>query len=419
MKLILIGAGQRGMIYAQYALEERGVQIVAIADPDAGHLQRAGKLLGVPADALYSDAEKLLALPKLADAAIIASMDRDHCKQAIAAMERGYDILLEKPISPVAEECLRVAEKARETGRRIVVCHVLRYSPFFREIKNVLASGELGRIESIQHNENIGNFHMAHSFVRGNWRSGKQSSPIIMQKSCHDLDLLVWFTDSTCKRVSSFGELSYFKADNAPQGAAERCRDCPYRRSCTYSAYLCYLPVRGDWPATVLTEDQSETGLQRAIDEGPYGRCVFHCDNDVCDHQTTLMEFENGVTATFNLSAFTGRISRTLKIMCEKGEIRASEDVNRIEVLPFGSSSGERAVQRVIVPQVTQGAHGGGDVGLMNDFLALLNNQTQSVPSDVFRSVESHLMACAAEEARVSHTVVDMDGFRRGLRADA
>ena len=416
MKLILIGAGQRGMTYAQYALESGLARIAAVADPDAEHLARAGQLLNVPADALYPDAMALLGKPRLADAAIIASMDRDHGAQAVAAMERGYDVLLEKPISPDAAECLRIEQAALRTGRRVVVCHVLRYSPFFREIKSVLDSGELGKLVSIQHNENIGNFHMAHLFVRGNWRDSATTSPIVMQKSCHDMDLLAWFAGSPCARVASFGSLSFFKPENAPEGAAKRCADCPLKDSCRYSAYLCYLPCRGEWPASVLTGDQSVAGIERAIAEGPYGRCVFHCDNNVCDHQVTALEFASGVTATFNLSAFTNRVSRTLKIMCEHGELRASEEENRIELSPFASSPGGRTALRVIRPERAESGHSGGDTGLMNEFLALLDGRLQTAASDISRSVESHLMACAAEEARLTHAVVDMSALRARLK---
>ena len=412
MEFVLIGAGQRGMIYSQYA-HGKGHAITAVAEKDAVKREIARKELDIPAERCFADAADLLAQPKLGDAAIIATMDRDHFGQAIPAMEKGYHLLLEKPISPVPEEVLAIEEKARETERLVVVCHVLRYSPFFREIKKQLDSGAVGRIVTVQHNENIGNFHIAHSFVRGNWRRSDTASPLIMQKSCHDLDLLVWLVGSGCRQVASFGGLAYFKAENAPQGAAMRCADCPLKDTCRFSAYKAYLPVMGNWPATVLTENQTEEGLREAIRTGPYGRCVFHCDNNVCDHQATVLEFDNGVTATFNLSGFTNRIARTLKIMGEDGELRANEYTNEIEIIRFAANGVDRCESRVIHPELTASGHGGGDAGIVEDFLALLEGRQAEAASDIRYSVESHMMACAAEEARLTGTVVRIADFRR------
>ena len=220
MEFVLIGAGQRGMIYSQYA-HGKGHAVTAVAEKDPVKREIARKELGIPAERCFADAADLLAQPKLGDAAIIATMDRDHFSQAIPAMEKGYHLLLEKPISPVPEEVLAIEEKARETERLVVVCHVLRYSPFFREIKKQLDSGAIGRIITVQHNENIGNFHIAHSFVRGNWRRSDTASPLIMQKSCHDLDLLVWLVGSGCRQVASFGALTYFKPETPRR--ARRC----------------------------------------------------------------------------------------------------------------------------------------------------------------------------------------------------
>ncbi len=351
MKLILIGAGQRGMIYATYA-REKGHEIVAVAEPDEEKRETAGSLLGIPSDRRFHTGRELLDLPKMADAAIIATMDRDHYQEAIPALERGYHLLLEKPVSPVPEETLAIEEAALRTGRHVTVCHVLRYNPFFRELKKVMAEGKIGRVITIQHNENIGNFHIAHSFVRGNWSRSDRASSLIMQKSCHDMDLLVWLTGSRCESVASFGDLTYFRAENAPAGAAARCCDCPLKDSCRFSAYLCYLPTAGSWPSTVLTEDQSEEGLREAIRTGPYGRCVFHCDNNVCDHQVAILRFENGVTATFNLSGFTNRMARTIKVMGENGEIRASEADNVIEITRFASTGIARTESETIHPEV-------------------------------------------------------------------
>ena len=412
MKFVLIGAGQRGMIYAAFA-HDKGHEIVAVAEVDDVKRRIAGEAFGIPEERRFRTGEELLSQPKMADAAIIATMDRDHFREAVPAMEKGYHLLLEKPISPVPEETLAIEETAVRTGRHVTVCHVLRYSPFFRELKKAVTSGKIGKVITIQHNENIGNFHIAHSFVRGNWRRSDLASPLVMQKSCHDMDLLVWLAGSGCESVASFGDLTYFRPENAPEGAARRCCDCPLRDSCRFSAYRCYLPVAGEWPAAVLTEDQSEEGLREAIRTGPYGRCVYHCDNNVCDHQVSILRFTNGITATFNLSGFTNRMMRTIKIMGEDGEIRASEDTNEIEIIRFAPNWKEQAGREVIRPQASTSGHNGGDSGIVDDFLDMLEGRELESATDIHESVESHMMACAAEEARVTGAVVRIADFRR------
>ena len=412
MKFVLIGAGQRGMIYASYA-HKRGHHIAAVAEPDDVKRRIAGEAFGIPGECRFRTGGELLSQPQLADAAIIATMDRDHYRVAVPAMEKGYHLLLEKPISPIPEETLAIEETAVRTGRHVTVCHVLRYSPFFRELKKAASSGKIGRIVTIQHNENIGNFHIAHSFVRGNWRRSDMASPLIMQKSCHDMDLLVWLAEDKCESVASFGDLTYFKPDNAPEGATRRCCDCPLKDTCRFNAYRCYLPVAGEWPASVLTDDQSEEGLREAIRTGPYGRCVFHCDNNVCDHQVSILRFTNGITATFNLSGFTNRMMRTIKIMGEDGEIRASETANEIEIIRFAGNWKEQAEREIIHPTEATSGHNGGDSGIVDDFLDILEGKELESATDIHESVESHMMACAAEEARLTGTVISIAEFRR------
>ena len=412
MDFILIGAGQRGMIYAEY-FREKGHRIVAVAEPDPVKRGIAGETFGIPEKYRFHTDEEILVQPKMGDAAIITTMDRDHYREAVPALEKGYHLLLEKPVSPVPEETLAIEETAARTGRHVVVCHVLRYSPFFRALKKTIADGRIGRVITIQHNENIGNFHIAHSFVRGNWRRSDLASPLIMQKSCHDMDLLVWLAGSKCESVASFGDLTYFREENAPAGAARRCCDCPLRDSCRFSAYLCYLPVAGNWPAAVLTEDQSEEGLRKAIETGPYGRCVYYCDNNVCDHQVTILQFRNGVTATFNLSGFTNRMARTIKIMGEDGEIRASEAENVIEITRFASNGIAEAEREIIRPEESTGGHSGGDRGIVEDFLAILEGRLGQSATEIQESVESHMMACAAEEARLTGRVISIPGYRK------
>lgn len=414
MKYVLIGAGSRGYIYGSWA-NQHGIEIVAIVDIRPDRLKRAAKEWNVPAGRCFTDTADLFALGKIADAAIIATLDRDHYGHVMAALDCGYDILLEKPISPSPKECLEIEAKANALGRKITVCHVLRYTNFFATLKEILDSGELGKIVAIKHSENIGNFHMAHSFVRGNWRNDQLSSPIIMQKSCHDLDILLWLTGSHCTKVAAFGGLTYFKEANAPADSAERCLDCRAAEHCRFDARKAYLPILGQWPADVVCLEQTEDALMEALRTGPYGRCVYRCDNNVCDHMSIIMEFENGVTATFSLTAQTNNIHRNIHIMCEDGEILADDGDRQIIVRHFVSNQAETFDSRTVHIRTNASGHGGGDAGIMEDFTASLEHASTDSRSSISKSVESHLMACAIEESRLTGTVIDLKTYRESL----
>jgi len=414
MKYILIGAGNRGMTYGQWAVNH-GIQIVAVAELRPDRLKDAAERLDVPEEMRFQDAKELLSLGKIADAAIIATMDRDHYGHVMQALDCGYDILLEKPISPDPRECLEIEAKANALGRSITVCHVLRYTNFFGSIKQILVSGKLGKITAIKHSENIGNFHMAHSFVRGNWRNDQLSSPIIMQKSCHDLDILLWLIDAHCTKVAAFGSLSYFKEANAPQGSADRCLDCPVAESCRFDARKAYLPCLGSWPTDVVCLEQSEEALMEALKTSPYGRCVYRCDNNVCDHMSIIMEFDNDVTATFSLTAQTSACHRNIHIMCEHGEILADDGQKQIIVRHHVASQADTFTEEIVNVRTNGSGHGGGDAGIMEDFAASIISKNSQTKSSISKSVESHLMACAIEKSRLTGAVVDMQEFRNSF----
>lgn len=414
MTYVLIGAGSRGMIYSTWA-KAHDISIAAVAELRKGRLEYAAKQLNVPHNRQFTNADNLFRLGKIADAAIITTLDRDHYAHVMQALDCGYDILLEKPISPDPGECLEIEQKANSLGRKITVCHVLRYTNFWSRIKDILDSGELGKIVAIKHSENIGNFHMAHSFVRGNWRNDTLSSPIIMQKSCHDLDILLWLTGAHCTRVSAFGGLSYFREENAPEGSSDRCCTCSVVESCRFDAKKAYLPVLGQWPADVVCLEQTEESLLNALKTGPYGRCVYRCDNNVCDHMSILMEFDSGVTATFSLTAQTSACHRNIHIMCEDGEIKADDGKRQILVRKHVSSQADTFEERIIQVRTDGSGHGGGDAGIMEEFTANLRRPEES-RSSISQSVESHLMACAIEQARLTGTVVNLEDYRTSLK---
>ena len=413
MKYVIIGAGSRGMVYGSYA-HQHGIEIAAIAEIRPDRLKAAADELGVPEAMRFTDTDELFALGKIADAAIIATMDRDHYGHVMKALDCGYDILLEKPISPDPRECLEIEAKANALGRKITVCHVLRYTPFFKQLKAIIDSGKLGKVVAIKHSENIGNFHMAHSFVRGNWRNDRLSSPIIMQKSCHDLDILLWLTGAHCTRVAAFGSLSYFKEANAPAGSTDRCLTCPVSRDCRFNAAKVYQPALGGWPTNVVCLEQTEQALMEALANGPYGRCVYRCDNNVCDHMSMILDFDNGVTATFSLTAQTADVHRNIHIMCQDGEIEADDIDKTITVRKFPPNGCESYNEKVYHIRTNRSGHGGGDAGIMMEFSASVHAgiQTRSAISD---SVESHIMACALEEARLTGKVIDLNLYRKEL----
>ncbi len=410
MKCVLIGAGSRGMLYAQWACEH-GVDIIAIAEPRRERLIRAGEVLQIPPERRFSSAEALFSCPKMADTAIIASLDRAHFGHVMQALDRGYDILLEKPISPSAWECVEVERRALALGRKVTVCHVMRYHALISAIRQILDSGELGRVVNIKHTENVGNWHMAHSFVRGNWHSSSETAPIILAKSCHDMDLLLWFTGAHCKRICAFGSLEYFRAEKAPEGSAERCCDCALGETCRFDAMQVYRPTLGRWPSDMVCLEQTEAALEEALRTSPYGRCVYRCDNDVCDHMSVAMEFDTGVTATFTLNGHSDRMYRQFHIMCTDGEIEADDRTNNLTIRRFPRNATEPEQVEVRHIETSDIGHGGSDLVMMEDFFL----RGGADRSSVSLSVESHLMALAAEESRLTGCVVDLAEFKERI----
>lgn len=408
IKVGLIGAGQRGKdVYGNYALiNPEHIEFVAVAEPNEIKRKEFSEKHNIKVEYQFESWEQLLEKEKFCDAVVISTPDRVHFEPAKLALKRGYHILLEKPMSSIPEEVMNLGALAKENNKVFMICHVLRYTPFFSTIKQIIDSGEIGDIMSIQHNENIGYFHFGHSFVRGNWRNSNLSSSLMLQKSCHDMDILLWLVGSPCRKIASFGELSYFKKERKPEGAGDRCTKCSIEAECPYSAIKLYYNNVGRWPTTAIVEIQTIDEVKKAVDEGPYGRCVYNCDNNVVDHQSTILEFENNVTATFNLSAFTNKVNRTIKIMGTKGEIRAIDSKNEIEVQLFDTNE-----RKVINPKQITGGHGGGDTGIMEDFISLILSNEGKALTSASVSVQSHMMAFAAEESRLKGKVVDIKEY--------
>lgn len=404
VKVILIGAGHRGNIYASYMLEyPEEMQIVAIADSASGRRKQTAEEYNIPHEYCFTDWTEVFKRPKFADAVIIATPDQLHTQPCLAALDAGYDVLLEKPIAPTELECRQILEKAKETGKIVGVCHVLRYSPYFRELKEVIDAGLIGNIISIQHMEPIEHIHMSHSYVRGKWRNSKKATPIILAKSSHDTDIIRWLVNSPVHDVHCFGNLSWFTNRNAPKGSTERCTDgCSVEGECPYSAIQIYYRDRKrlyvfDPPAE---EDDWGEHILEQLKTTDYGRCVYKMDNDQPDHLTVNMIFENGVTAAFSMEAHVSYEGRRTRIMGSAGDIMG--DMETFVLTDFKT-------KKQTSWSLKTDPHGGGDHRLVKDWLQAVYQQDKTLlSSSIEVSVESHLMAFAAERSRQQRTIEDV-----------
>lgn len=423
IKCALIGAGSRWTRgYSDWFTDHKDqAEIIAIADLVKEKRDFHAQKLGVSQEGLFASWEPMsdYIRDKNVDVVIICTSDHDHYKPAMTCLEQNYHLLLEKPISPIPQECIDIANLAEKKQRIVLVAHVLRYTPFFNKIKELIDTGEIGTIQSIQHTENIGYFHMSHSFVRGLWGNSEESNPIIIAKSCHDLDILLYLTGSpSCTKVASFGSLKHFTKDNAPQGAPERCsQQCPVYDTCPYSIKTYF--TAEDFAASVTATGELDTLVQE-LKTGPYGRCVYYCDNNVCDTMSSIIELENGINITFSLSAFTDEINRTINIMGSHGQIRANMTADIVELYRFGKGEGSYRNEAVEMfhPSTDGNAlggivgHGGGDSRLLEDLVLAVNGEGRAL-TNARESIQSHLMAFALEESRLEEKVVHMDTFKK------
>ncbi len=408
IKAALIGAGGRGKnVYGSYALEHPNeIKFVAVAEPNDNKRNEFAFLHNVPEEMLFNSWEQLLERPKFCDAVFICTQDRMHYEPAIKAIEKGYKLLLEKPMSNNLEQCIKIVEAAKYLDTSITVAHVLRYSPFFKKLKQIIDSEIIGEVVNVNLNENVGYYHYAHSFVRGNWCNAETSSPMILAKSCHDMDILVWLVGKKPLKISSFGSLKYFNKKHAPEGSADRCLDCAVEDECPYSALKTYLTCNNEWPVNVITTDLSKEGRIKALKEGPYGKCVFRSSNNVVDHQVVNIQFEDDVTAGFTMSGFTNEITRKITIMGTLGEITGDLEKNEIIIKLFGR--GEE--QRIKLKNTVDG-HGGGDAGLMKYYSRQIKDKIVEGLTSAEVSLLSHIMAFAAEESRLTGETIDLDKF--------
>lgn len=405
----ICGCGNRGLeAYAPFAKKYPDkMKIVAGADARPERLRLLRETYDVPEERCFSSDLELLAQPRLADVMIIATQDQDHIRPAMAALEKGYHLLLEKPVSASLKECVALREKAHECGRAVIVCHVLRYTKFYSVLEEILRRGDIGQIETIDAMEHVAYWHFAHSYVRGNWRRLDESSPMILAKCCHDMDILRWLADAKCVKVQSFGSLDYFTPEHAPEGCAQRCLDCGCKDSCPYDAEKIYITNKASgfrrvgphWPCSVLVSQATEESLYEHLRTGPYGRCVFHCDNDVADRQTVNLEFENGVIATFTVSAFTEKCYRMIRITGTLGDIEGNMEENILKIRRFGKPEEVLDIGKIVEEYA---GHGGGDFAMLHYLCDQIASESTEGLTGIDASIESHIMALAAEISRNS-----------------
>ena len=453
LKAIVIGAGDRGAdIYGNYALRHPNeINFVAVAEPIEERRNIFKQKHEINEENCFTTWEDILAKEKFADIAVITTQDKMHFEPAILAMERGYDVLLEKPMAVSIEDCKKLVEVSEKAGKILQIGHVLRYTVFFSKIKEIISSGKIGKVANISLRENVSSFHYAHSYIRGHWRNREKTSPMILAKSCHDLDILYWFIGSKTKKISSFGSQIFFGKHNQPEGAPDRCVEgCPISDSCLYYAPRIYIDIEpllqalskggptfdkimskmilrfpklknhsifkkardyNGWPVNVISEDLSYEGKIRALKETNYGKCVYAIyDHTVVDHQVVNIEFENKVTAVFSLHGFSHEEGRTLRIDGTKGTIIGEFLISGEKIKLFDAHSGKETLihQAGIIS-----GHGGGDDRLMAAFIHSVKTQNKEALSEAREALESHLMAFAADISRTEERIVEMKELRK------
>lgn len=423
---VIVGAGHRALNYASYAKRAPDkLKIVGVAEPMEERRLAVCEEFSIPPEHAFRTAAELAAVPKFADAAINGTMDRDHVPTTAALLDAGYDVLLEKPFAVSEEEVAELECAVARSGRRVMICHVLRYAPFYVALKERVRAGEIGELIDIQTAEHVSYHHYSTAFARGKWnRFDRCGSSFLMSKCCHDLDLIAWFKSGIAPvRVSSFGGLHYFTRKHAPAGSGEHCLlDCPVEAKCPYSVRKLYLnhPDRWTfyvWPELEHAADRSPAAKEARLRDpaNPYSRCIWKLDNDVADRQVVAIEFADGSVATHNLVGGTARPMRKIHLLGTEGELEGVFDDNRFVIRHSDTRPGHEYTQTVVdlndLGDTTGafGGHGGGDERLAADFVALLNGEPKSIScTELTDSVNGHRIGFAADRARITHAVVEL-----------
>ncbi|MFH1064431.1 MAG: Gfo/Idh/MocA family oxidoreductase [Candidatus Woesearchaeota archaeon] len=406
LTLTILGAGNRGM-HAYSEIAKRAdipFKIIAVADPDERRCRKMQQEHGISESNIFMEWKEALAGPRLSDAVIVATPDNEHVECAIAALKKGYHVLLEKPMARTAEDCNKIISAQEESGKVLLVAHVLRYTRFFSKLKDIISSGKLGQIVDMNLSENICYWHFAHSYVRGNWRRTSDSGPLVLTKSCHDIDILSWLMEADVESVYSTGALNFFNKDNAPEGSAPSCTDeCRVKGRCIFDADKIYLSKEIiDWPANVVSPtDTTLEGVKKALKTSQYGRCVFNCDNDVCDTQNVTLAFNGNKFATLQINGHSADFTRKIQVNCTHGQVTGDLYANSMRITTKTGNLKQGDLQEEESFDMGTGKHAGGDYFLMKEFAdAILDDKTDLNHTTARNSLMSHIIAFAAEESR-------------------
>ncbi len=422
MEVVMVGAGHRARFaFGAYAHRNPGrLKFIAVAEPDDARRKRFAEEHDIPEHMQFRGWEDLASREPLSELCINATMDHDHIDSAIALLHAGYHLLLEKPMADSPRGCVEIAQTALELGRFLQISHPLRFTTFYTEVKRLIDNGAIGRLLSLSMSENIGYYHFAHSYVRGNWRRIDESGPMILTKCCHDMDVATWLTNSRVTEVSSQGGLTHFRPENAPEGAPQRCLDgCPVEKTCPYYSGGLYLQDKAEGFAAAISVDMSMEARRKAIETGPYGRCVFRCDNDTPDQQCVVAQFANGVLLDFAVHANTPDISRTIRAIGSEGELSGHFERHDIRVVRYKAGNGRDLERQSHRPVPLGGGHSGGDEGVISHFLDILaSNDWEAMRESLEIAVEGHLLSFAADEARSSAKRIHMGAYREAVLSE-
>ena len=408
---VIVGAGHRSMIYASYSKDHPDeLKIVGVAEPNPETRRAAAELYDIPPERCFESAEELAAAPRFADAVINGTMDRDHVRTAVPLLKLGYDMILEKPFACSRKELELLRDTAREHGSKVLICHVLRYSEFYSDIKEIVQNGVIGDIISIHTSEDVSYHHFATSYVRGKWANSEVSgTTALLAKCCHDVDIIMWMmAGQEPDHVTSAGSLSYFVPGNAPEGSADRCCDCKYEETCGLSAKRIYLDLPHKWDFYVWPKlhDESYDVRYEDLKTNPYGRCAFKCGNNVNDRQSVIISFKNGAVATHSLTSNSAYSKRIIRIIGEKGEIEGVFEDQKFTVSvidPTADGDHKETVYDLSADCSAFVNHGGGDSGIVKDFVRYVRGcKTSPSCTELESSLNGHLAIFAADESASS-----------------
>jgi predicted dehydrogenase len=422
---VIVGAGHRALTYAAYSKHRPDeLKIVGVADPMEYRRRYVAELYGLRPDQCFETAEELAAGPQIADAVINGTMDQQHVPTSLPLLNAGYHLLLEKPFAVNESEMWDLLAAARKNDRKVMICHVMRYAPFSVAMKRCVARGDIGEIISVQTLEHVSYHHMAVGYVRGKWnRKDLCGSPMLMAKCCHDLDFITWMKSGIAPvRVSSFGCNMQFRPEKAPEGAGTRCLvDCPIEESCLYSARKHYIDHPQRWSFYVwagleqMENPTIEDKIHSLKTDNPYGRCVWKCDNDVVDHQSVMIEFEDGSTATHNMVGGASKPMRSIHLVGTIGELQGVLHDSRFVLRHIDPRPGHEYSEEVIDVDVKGdmdgafGGHAGGDGRLAADFIRFIRGEEPSIScTSIEDSIRGHLIGFRADVAMEEGRVVEI-----------